>query len=525
MSRANQQTLKWLQTCDSIASMPSGPQAPYRFGRLDRATRHYVPTNVSGDLAVSQSGELMHARTRDGVRNNASFKRAVEVWQDLIIGVGMQTLADPFESWIDLASLTADELDSRLDYALESDELYSAWFGEAKQFDAESRLTGTDFQRMAIAELVTVGEVFIVEHIRPSLDGESVPLCYQLIEADQLCRTHNRQRTATQNKIVDGIELDAWNREVAYYLYDDNQNDVASASQNVTRIEADRCWHLYRPQRPTQHLGASELASCAQPMVDRDKLLGTELQTAAKVAAVALVHKNRKGSAGSLGIAGSSDNVDQYGNEEVRLGSSPMSVHIGVDEDVQVVESTRPNPDIGVFLKTVDLDTAAGAGISPYSLRGNYEATSFSSARAAKIDEDQHFAPLQRWFAAMVALPMRRRFNELAALMGLLVNATPQEFLANRSRYQRFEALGPGRDLLDPAAETEAAISRLRGSLSTLKIECGRRGLHWVRVLRQKAIENRVADVLGVVLDFSKGQGGQVTASTTQATQGAPANG
>ena len=519
MSRAKSAVVDWLKQYDAQAASGPGPTSPYRFGRLDRATRHYQPPNVSGDLAVVESGELMHARTRDGVRNNASFKKAVEVWQDLIVGGGMQTLADPFEPWIDIASLTPEELDARLDYALESDELFAEWFNDAKQFDAESRLTGAEFQRMAIRELVTVGEVFIVEILRPSNDPEQVPLCYQLIESDQRCRQINRQRTATDNKIVEGVELDEWNREVAFYLYDENQTDVASASAKVSRIPVERCLHLYRPQRPTQHLGASELAACAQPMVDRDKLLTTELQTAAKVAALALVHKNRKGAAGSLGIAGSSDNVDNYGNSEVRLGSSPVSVHIGTDEDVQVVESNRPNPDIGVFLKTVDLDTAAGASISPYSLRGNYEATSFSSARAAKLDEDQHFGPLQQWFAACFALPMRRRFNELAALMGLIQNAPPSEFVANRKRFQRFEAMGPGRELLDPSAETEAAISRLRGSLSTLKIECGRRGLHWVRVLRQKALENRLAEVLGIVLDFSKGQGGQVTQSTSQQQQ------
>jgi hypothetical protein len=38
--------------------------------------------------------------------------------------------------------------------------------------------------------------------------------------------------------------------------------------------------------------------------------------------------------------------------------------------------------------------------------------------------------------------------------------------------------------------------------------------LHWIKVLRQMALENRLAKLLGVVLDFSKGQGGQVDGNT-----------
>jgi capsid protein len=169
------------------------------------------------------------------------------------------------------------------------------------------------------------------------------------------------------------------------------------------------------------------------------------------------------------------------------------------------------------LLKVLDRYSAQGAGISYYSLTGDYESTSFASVRAAKLDEDGQIRPLQQWFATQVALPMRRRFNALAAVQGMFTTIDATEFAANVKRYQRFEGMGPGRELLDPDAETNAAIGRLRSGLSTLKIECGKRGLHWVRVLRQMSLENRLVKVLGVLLDFSKGQGGQVTGNTRDA--------
>jgi hypothetical protein len=108
------------------------------------------------------------------------------------------------------------------------------------------------------------------------------------------------------------------------------------------------------------------------------------------------------------------------------------------------------------------------------------------------------------------------RFNAIAAAVGMFSTVSPDEFTANLRRYQRFEAMGPGRDLLDPDSETNAAISRLRAGLSTLKIECAKRGLHWVRVMRQAKLENQLAAILGVKLDFSKGNGGQAAATNTR---------
>jgi hypothetical protein len=58
------------------------------------------------------------------------------------------------------------------------------------------------------------------------------------------------------------------------------------------------------------------------------------------------------------------------------------------------------------------------------------------------------------------------------------------------------------------------ATGMLRSCLSTLKSECARRGLHWIKVLRQIALENHVLDVLGIALDLSKGQGGQTVGNT-----------
>lgn len=490
---------------------------PYRLGRVDRATAAYQPAFTSGDSAVQDSQDLMHRRMRDQGRNNSHIHHAIQVYQNLIVGTGMQTLADPFEPWLDMQDLTEEDMDFRLSYALESDELYAEWFNDPQQFDPAGRLDGTSFQAMCISELVTVGMVFLVESIRRVPRGQ-VGLGYQLIEADQLDRSKNAAGGNGTNRIVDGIELDALGRAVAFWLFVAHPADYFMGVTESKRISADRCQCLFKPSRPSQHLGATWLHANGQTEVDRDKYLTAELQAAAKAAALTLVWKKKNPySTGGMGLMDGGDESDEHGNRQVRLGSSPLAAVIGQDDDMKIVESNRPNASADKFLKVLDRYSAQGAGISYYSLTGDYESTSFASVRAAKLDEDGQIRPLQQWFATQVALPMRRRFNALAAAQGMFSTIDATEFATNIKRYQRFEGMGPGRELLDPDAETNAAIGRLRSGLSTLKIECAKRGLHWVRVLRQIALENQLTKVLGVVLDFSKGQGGQVTGNTRDA--------
>ena len=487
----------------------------YRWGRIDRRTQHFQPAARSGDAAIVESHDLMHRRVRSELGNNAQLKKAGEALVDLVVGTGVQTFADPFEPWLELAALTREEFDARVTYALESDERFLEWFLDPQAFDVAGKLAGPDMQRLAIAEQVGVGDTLLLRVIDSK---RKFPLCYQVIEREQLDTSVDRPAGPNQNKIVGGIELDAQNREVAFHILDAHPYDdfaPGNSHGKSQRVPADRVIHLFAISRPSQSLGISWLHAVGQATFDRDKFVGAEIQSAAKAALLLLVAKLKHGAGGNLGLDDGLDELDAHNNRQIKLGSTPHAIEIGPEDNVSLVEGTRPTNTAESFIGILDHDTAGGAGVSYYTLTGRYDKTNFSSVRAAKLDEDDHVLPIQQWFARRLALPIRREFNALAVALRRIESVTPAAFAANRDRYQRFDAFGKGRDLLDPEAETNAAQGRLRSCLTTLKLECARRGLHWIKVLRQKAMENRVAELLGVVLDFSKGQGGQVEGSTS----------
>ena len=274
--------------------------------------------------------------------------------------------------------------------------------------------------------------------------------------------------------------------------------------------------------RPSDSIGANWLHAIAQNQFDRDSFFGYELQTAARAARMLLVakFKNVRTGAAGLGLDDGQDSADAYGNLQLKLGASPHAFAIGTEDSIELIETNRPNSNSKDFISQLDRDTAGGAGLSSFSVTGDYSQSNFTSVRGALLAEDAHIRPLQNWFARDLAIPMRREHQKLAILGRKLKTVTVAQYMANRRKYERFEAIGAGRELLDPAAESEAALSKLRGLLSTLKLECARRGLHWIRVLRQAAWENSVAGLFGVVLDFSKGQGGATTKTTRDQESG-----
>ncbi len=487
----------------------------YRLARRDRPREHFQPQHFSGTSAALSSVDMMTRRTRDLVRNTAQAKRINQALVDLIVGTGMQTFSWPFgpaelfQIVTELETLAVGQLGPRLAFALESDDLFDEWSSDPKQFDAEGRLSRPEVERMLLGECIQTGHGLLIR-VRPK-NYQLVPLAFQLIEAEQIDQSMDRAARPGQNKIVAGREYDASNRVVAYHVYIDHPYDsYGGAAYRRERITADRVIDLAVFHRPSASIGVSWLDAIGQSVFDRDSYMDSEIRSAALAAVFALIYKLEDAEdigSGGVGFEDGDDLSDEYGNPEIKLGHSPIASTIRPNEDVEIVNSARPNQNADKFMALLDRDIAAGGGLSYYSLTGNYANTSFSSTRAAKLDEDLHILPLQQWFATHVSLPVRRQFNTLAAASGLFDNVRPSQFRRQRRTFQRFDAIGNGREILDPGAETTADINQLRSGLATFKEKCARRGKHWIRVLMQRAIEASVAGMFDVELDYSLGGG------------------
>jgi len=192
----------------------------YRLARRDRPREHYQPHGYSGDAAILGSQDLANRRTRDLVRNTGQAKQIVRMLTNLIVGKGMMTFSWPFapeelfQITTELDSIQSGELGPRLQFGLESDDLFDQYFSEKRHFDAERRLSGPEMYRMLLGESVTVGNGLLVRVGRKNYNPETdlVPVAWQMFEREQIDQGMDREAGRRGNKIVGGIEFDADNQ-------------------------------------------------------------------------------------------------------------------------------------------------------------------------------------------------------------------------------------------------------------------------------------------------------------------------
>lgn len=477
----------------------SGPNnAAYRGGSVTRLTRDWLPTHRSGDLAIRENWDLLTSRVRDLFRNEPTIRNARRSLAKYCIGTGIQTYG--------AALLNRDEFDD--DFNDESDDEFEHW--ETEEADIEGRLSWPEMQHLHFSQVAEVGESLLLK-CADNRPGRSIPLCYQVLEAEQL--DHTKEWPAGQNKdgsvrnrCVRGVELNSKNQPIAYWLFNANPHDAFNSGWNTVsqRVPADRVIHTYLVERPSQHRGISWFGCNIQTTRDLDWYVGNEMTAAAIGALLTLIVKRKHGAGTGIGFEAPGPDEDAYGNREVKLGPG-LIADLGHEDSIEVAESKRPNRDAAPFLKLIMMLQGMGVGLSYLRMTGDYSQSSFTSARGAHLDDQAFFVVLQEWFGRSVVRPVRQEHMRQAAAYGLYHNLTARQFREQQRRYLKFDLQPPGREQLDPENETDAAIKRIDAGLSTWKIECGLRGHHWRRIARQRMRELKfqkgLAESIGLTLE------------------------
>lgn len=485
---------------------------PYKIARTTRNNGGWRPDSVSGDTATRESMPLGNARSRDLVRNTPQVKKARGALVDMVIGCGVQAYCDPFTSGMDLNESTG-LFDAQLRYAAESDEWFERWADDKRQCDVSGKLAWWDMQRGSFGEMPETGDSLLIRcNIRKA--GRMIPACFQMIEREQLDTTRDRQAGGGLNKIVNGIELDDMDREVGFWVFDahPDDNQYRPAMSRSTWIPAERVIHTYLPFRPSMNVGFNWFHAMAQTARDRDWVIGNYLVKVAMDAAATLVHYTDDDE--PVNLDGEDSGAGSDGKPEVKLAQGGMTFHLPRTDEIKMFQSgNTPPQQLPAFIDMLDHDAASAAELSHIALTGRWEKTSYSSGRGAQLDDERHCKPLRRFWGSQAVVPVRQTVNTQMIAMGRLQSMSNRVFQSNPWQYNRFLIVGPGREYLDPEGESDSARSKLGAGLSTLQIELGKLGLHWVKVLRQIQMEEHLLKKLGITLDFSKGGGQQPTRS------------
>jgi len=467
---------------DATGKPFSASNESYRGARLERKWKTWIPDHTSGDAAIGNSFDMMLRRIREMGRDDATIKASKRAIVKHVIGPGILAFADA------LADGSIEEYDD--DFNDPSDSWFERW-SEERECDIEGRFSFEEMQAHQWDEMMESGESLWLR-VDDDTPGRSVRLAYQLLEAEQLDESRDWDAGYdTPYECRRGIEYDTLGRPKFYWLfdvhpYDNNFGGTFTATSK--RVPANRVIHTYLPNRTSEHRGITWFTNL-QSAKDLDWYLSNELTSAAIGALFSVVINRATGAGSGTGFASSNPSATST-NSTINLGPGTIA-DMGPDDKVTPVESNRHARDSKPFIDLILQTQAMSVGISRLRLTGDYSQTSYTSARAAHLDDQAFFVMLQGFANRNFIRPIRKEHQRQAVISGRIPKMTARKYLEHQVRLEDFFVQPPGREQIDPEKETNAAAARVRFGFSTHAEECGKRGRHWRKVARQRAREER----------------------------------
>jgi len=328
---------------------------------------------------------------------------------------------------------------------------------------------GTDFnglEAQAYRAMEQDGEVLVRLRARQASDGLPVPLQLQILEIDYLDSGKNG-KGSEGGPIVEGIELDALGRVVAYWLFDTHPGDtlqLRTATQS-RRYSADRILHLFAPDRPGQARGVTRFASVIARL--RDLAIYEDAELARKQNE-ALMSVFVSGDGADFAVQGIGQSASDAA-EQAALGNlgtiQPGAIMATNGQSVTIAEP-KAAPGYADYLRMQLYAIAAGTGVTYEMLTGDLSQVNFSSARTGML-EFRRAAEQRQWHVLVPRLltPVWVAFVNAAVLAGKIPRAD-----------YGVEWSTPKWDYVNPTQDVRADIDEVSGGLASLSEKLRKRG-------------------------------------------------
>ena len=482
----------------AVKALPRQQQRMYHAAKSSRLTGGWMPGNTSADSELSQSLSQLRNRSRALVRDAAYPKRAKTVIVNNVIGNGI-----PFQAQV----YTRDgDLNTRV-----NDSIESAW---AKWARAESCHTGgalhfCDLERMAMGEIFETGEVFIRKHYR-KFGTSRVPLALEIIEperlADELQFPGAFGPLPSGNTVRLGVEVDAFDRAVAYYVHERHPGHVHAdygRGDRIERVPAEQMFHLRVIKRWPQTRGEPWMHAVMRKVNDMDGLTEAEIVGARASANIFASIEVDDGGTGTL----MTNQPGDTSNPPALPPEMPLEAgevrRLGVGEKLNLHSPNRPNAALDPFMRMMLREFAAGIDVSYESVSRDYSQSNYSSSRLSLLDDRDLWRTLQGWWIRTFRLPLHQDWASQAVLSGAIDRVPVEAYAIDPDKYTAAMFKPRGWSWVDPTKEVAAYISAVRAGFMSVAdvIALTGGGQDLEDTLQQRVRELEMMDDAGLVFD------------------------
>lgn len=490
--------------------------------RASRETVNWNASTRSPDAMINPVKKQADARAREMQMNDGYVAGAANLLRDSIVGASYMLNATPNLQLLGFDEAWAEEFQL---------EVEARWFlyaeSPAAWMDACGILTMTDQLRLAIMSKFHTGEVLATAEWDRGV-GRAYRTCLLPLAP---ARLSNPNGESDSDNLRRGIRYTDMGRPIGYHIQNGDPGDNwMSTKQNTWRyVPTAKPWgrrqviHIYDKQQPDQSRGVSAMTAALKQMKMTKKFQDITLQNAVINASFAAAIESELPPDVLFQQMGGTPDY----NAVLQQYLEGLMAYVGGSNNIQIDGAKIPHLFPGTKLNLKPMGTPGGVGTDFENslLRHTAAALDLSFEEFAREYSNSTYSSLRAGMATTrrSMLVQKKQVADRYAteaywlLLEEMVSAgdVPRPAGWSKNKFQAMfyqplmkEALGQcswigaGYPQIDELKETQAALMRIKGGLSTVEAETAKLGGDWRSNFKQRKRETKMAEELGLELNM-----------------------
>lgn len=520
------------EVLNDLFSLVGTPGKDFAFGgaydgaaRFDKQLAGWTPPLNSADLDILPDKELLDARTRDSMRNDAYIQGGATIHKDGIVGSLYFLNSKPDWETLGFTEAWAEE------FQREVEAKFTLWAESPRKWvDAARQNTFTSMIRLGVGVYTQGSEVLAtVEWLRDK--GREFNTAIQMVDTDRLSTPTELQ---WDENVRGGIRMNQFGAPQSYFIRARHQHDIGlwrgMGAYQWKEIPAEKPWgrqqviFIREQQRVDQTRAVADMVAGLKEIAITRKFRDVTLQNAVVNAMYAASIESELPPEAAYAQLGGGDvgsaitsyaeaylsAVNEYVGSSKHMKIDGVKIpHLFPGTKLQLRPAGSPGGVGQDFEQSLLRYIAASLGVSYEELSRDYTKTNYSSARAAMANTWKFMQSRKKIVADAMANAIFRLWLEEAINKNMLrsfpANAAGMLYTDGGLNLM-FEALcqcdwiGAARGQIDELKETQAAVLRIKYGLSTHEDELARLGKDWRKVYAQLEREAKERKARNIVL-------------------------
>ena len=322
--------------------------------------------------------------------------------------------------------------------------------------EASETLTGLDFDKQILFNLLIDGEVFL----RKIKDSKSkYGIRFQLIDSLDIDVLYNVNYQPTGTRIVTGIKVDQHYKPLSYFMRKSNNANYYLTGERV-EIPADQMIHIYRKQFANQVRAFTPLSSILLTLNSLEQYKRAEINAAILNSCFMGIWQQKSSGDSAIDQFDQAE-VDQNGDICTELESNVFRF-APRNHTLKEISAQHPNSNIKEFFKSMLKGVCGALGISYNKVASDVSETSYSSLRQANIQDQSTVKELQQFL-----IENWKNIQYAEWLKYLLLSDLTNLPYGKIDKFLIHDFQGRNFEYLDPAKEMQAIQLRLSLGLSS----------------------------------------------------------